>query len=287
MILLAILEDDEEVLRKLGLIKLAMNTAREDLGYDEMALSGSLTWQVFCENSAKFAAIEFGVQCRTFIFENPISTQGIIISEFGKKFVEYFIKHFNALTTSRFKTEERSENGNVNADVSTLSRTTPRLKSVGRPNTVDLSSTFASSEASCLVETRQKEETTNNEITKKDKGKGMFKHLSFKVLRKSTAGRTIRNLFRQSSSEDSSTAEANTNMATQSKGKIKSKADKSSKPHLEKEGILNLLTTPEDFDSSPQWERCRVQLLRQNDSNILEVFVPPKVNTDFLLFVDV
>ena len=248
-----------------------MNITSEESAYNEATQDNIVTWQIFCENCAKFAAIEFAVQCRAFVAENPVSTQGIAANEFGKKFLEYFSKHFDALTITRPKF------GDQNGNASSGSRNrAPMLRSIARPNTVDFSRNFTSDDS----ESSNKNEIISNEA-KKDKGKKMFRHLSFRVLRDSAAGRTLRNLFRQTSAEEVLTSEngkeKERNSAKNSKAKLKIEKQLTIKREVDKEGILNLLMAPDDYDGSPQWERCKTLLIKQGGNMLLEFYIPVKV----------
>lgn len=250
-----------------------MDVRNENSNYDEALLGRNVTWQLFCENSAKFAAVEFAVQCRAYVAENPMQTQGIIAKDFGRKFAECFIKHFDILTLTRPRTlPSETYNGAAGS----------RLKSIGRSQTIDVTSGFVSRDTVYQVESVAHGEIENNEV-RKERGKSLFQYLSFKVLRESSAGRSLKHLFRQTveeavANESKKDAAHNSSDVKHAAKPSERKLSSSNRREIEKEGILNLFSMPEDFDILPNWERCRMLLTRDDDNYILELYVPVQVS---------
>ncbi|XP_021939259.1 SH2B adapter protein 1 isoform X2 [Zootermopsis nevadensis] len=210
-----------------------------------------LNWIEFCDRHAKTAATDFAKAFCTYVSSNlPENARNTVSHrDFVRKFVDYFVEHFEAEFTKKNLTNHKDKIVNGN-NIVTSGTTNP---SAPRANSHEEFSDYSEHEA--------------DSSSPKTLHKPFFRRLSFKGLKKG------KGFFHKQHSDE---------LELSSHHDRYSKHDKHSKTKLakivvecRKEGIVNYLMG-ENIDGTQKWEKCRLALVKTVGGYMLEFYSPPK-----------
>lgn len=209
-----------------------------------------LNWTEFCDRHAKIAAADFAKAFCTYVSSNLPENARSTVShrDFVRKFVDYFIEHFEAEFTKRNLTNHHKENIVNGNSVVTSGTANP---SAIRANSHEEFSDYSEHEA--------------DSPSPKIHHKPFFRRLSFKGLKKG------KGFFHKQHSDEVELSHHEKHL----------RHDKHSKTKLSKilvecrkEGIVIYLMG-ENIDGTQKWEKCRLALVK-TIGYMLEFYTPPK-----------
>ena len=250
-------------------------------------------WLDFCEQQASIAAEQFARSFRTYLTEHPSCNRPNATKDFAAKFVDYFLEHFQAQTLLKHLT--CTLNGSPSK--SPKRQSLPPLSLTTRSHTFDgspaagiggggatplsgsatLPHGMSLSDAANFSYAKDDSVIQNNASSKHKSFLHHVRKISFRGFR-STVNRPFRQLFRQHSDD----SEPESLPGASDSKKSKHKSDKSDKAKMtkmivecQKEGIVQQLV--EDCNGRPEWEKCRLVLIKTTGGHMLEFYTPPKV----------
>ena len=257
-------------------------------------------WSVICEQHGAEAAEKFARSVKQALQESSCQCPEAVTREFGKKYVEFFLEHFETHALHKILANGTPRGTPHGSPAKRLvgvagggiirENRTPPPPLAARSHTIDLGE-GAVGGMSVANPVHNDDDIDPPNITGSStmtaKQKSIFRKISFRTLRAGT--KSVRHLFRQHSDEIDISHNNNSIPSTPTSEqrhmfeRKKHKPPKGTESYL-KEGIVYQLMG-EDYAGKTKWEKCKLVLSKTTGGYMLEFYVPPKVGSfSFYLF---
>ncbi|CAN7986474.1 unnamed protein product [Ixodes hexagonus] len=232
-------------------------------------------WPDFCEKHARVAAAEFAQNYQHFVADHRDTAKAVDFLEFGRRFADVFLEHYEAEVKRRGGDEtSRSLGPSTNGGGGSQ-------ELIGGPRTAVKTPSAASSQDNLRSFSVNHEDYSDlsegeGEASPKAHHRPFFRRLSFKGLKRG------KGLFHKQHSDELELSNAphhhhHHHYERRGKGDKHHEKAKFTKILVEnvKEGVVNYVSG-ENIDGRQKWEKCRLALVKTIGGYLLEFYAPPK-----------
>ena len=200
-------------------------------------------WTDFTDKQAKLAAIDFSKSWKLFLATSSNQWE-VEPKELREKFSEQLLKHLE-ITLSNIDNSTKIQNGTTN------------------------NNNIRSASADDILEAASDEGPESPSPRSSRNQKPFFRRLSFKGLRKG------KGLFLKQHSDEVELSPHHDKSSSRTE-RHKARTMKITAECV-REGTIHLLST-DSQEGSPQWNKCRMALIKVSAGHMIEFYSPPKVN---------
>ena len=268
-------------------------------------------WCEFCESHARDAAQNFAISYKSFLSEKPDYKNSPTVQDYAKKFVSYFLEHFEAIVDQMLHGRQGNQSvsqPNLNSQYGVhgeVYNPAPVLRPRSRGSTASESqlrilgtnniserasvqvvwsnpSSFDHGDYSDRISASHNVDSNEKGAKPKSKSKrkSIFRRISFRNFKTKDKKKSShpQNDLPSSDSTSSTSMEQSKHSHRKFKHKDHLKSmDNGINLECLKEGVIHQLVG-EDYSGRTKWEKCRLTLMKTTGGYMLEFYCPPKVS---------